>query len=102
MLFCIFAFARTTATLLVASLLLPVTVEEISLQQGPTLLLAGPIVFRFIFVVSVAVVPRRSVGLPGSQTDPAEVRLASLVLADHVVAATVLLYGGVTLQRTIQ
>ena len=32
---------------------LPVTVEEISLQQGPALLLAGPIVFRFIFVVSI-------------------------------------------------
>ena len=38
---------------------------------------------------------------PGSQTDPAEVRLASLVLADHVVAAPVLLYGGVTLRNTI-
>ena len=35
-------------------LLLPVTVEQISLQQGSTLLLAGPIVFRFIFVVSIA------------------------------------------------
>ena len=32
---------------------------------------------------------------PGSQADPAEVCLASLVLADHVVAAPVLLYGGV-------
>ena len=32
---------------------------------------------------------------PGSQADPAEVGLASLVLADHVVAAPVLLYGGV-------
>ena len=81
--------------------MLPVTVEEISLQQRPTLLLAGPIVFRLIFVVSVAVIPRRSVGLPGSQADPAEVRLASLVLADHVVAPSVLLYGGVTLRRAI-
>ena len=33
-------------------LLLPVTVEQISLQQGTTLLLAGPIVLRLIFVVS--------------------------------------------------
>ena len=33
-------------------ILLPVTVEQISLQQGSTLLLAGPIVFRLIFVVS--------------------------------------------------
>ena len=34
-------------------LLLPVTVEQISLQQGSTLLLAGPIVFRLVLVVSV-------------------------------------------------
>ena len=36
-------------------------------------------------------------GLPGPEADPAEVRLAGLVLANHVVAATVLLYGGVAL-----
>ena len=54
------------------------------------------------WMLPVAVVPGGAVRFPGSQTDPAEVCLASLVLADHVVAATVLLYGGVTLQRTIQ
>ena len=53
-------------------------------------------------MLPVAVVPGGAVRFPGSQTDPAEVCLASLVLADHVVAATVLLYGGVTLQRIIQ
>ena len=36
-------------------------------------------------------------GLPGSQAHPAEVRLAGLVLADHVVAAAVLLDGGAAL-----
>ena len=36
-------------------------------------------------------------GLPGSEADPAEVRLAALVLALHVVAAAVLLDGGATL-----
>ena len=98
---------------------LPVTVEQISLEQGPALLLTGPIVLGLLFVIStarlvstfqsrpdwmlpVAVVPGGAVRFPGSQTDPAEVCLASLVLADHVVAATVLLYGGVTLQRIIQ
>ena len=35
---------------------------------------------------------------PRPQTDPAEVRLAGLVLADHVIAAAVLLDGGVTLE----
>ena len=34
---------------------------------------------------------------PGAKTDPAEVRLAALVLALHVVAAAVLLDGGATL-----
>ena len=36
-------------------------------------------------------------GSPGAKTDPAEVRLAALVLALHVVAAAVLLDGGATL-----
>ena len=34
---------------------------------------------------------------PEAKTDPAEVRLAALVLALHVVAAAVLLDGGATL-----
>ena len=36
-------------------------------------------------------------GLPGPEADPAEVRLAGLVLADHVIAAAVLLDGGLAL-----
>lgn len=39
--------------------------------------------------------PGRSVGLPGAQTHPAELRLAVLVPTDHVVAALVLLDGDV-------
>lgn len=39
--------------------------------------------------------PGRSVGLPGAQTHPAELRLAVLVPTDHVVAAPVLLDGDV-------
>ena len=51
-------YLRGTQTFIIhlgfgGGLLLPVTVEQISLQQGSTLLLAGPIVFRFIFVVSI-------------------------------------------------
>ena len=38
-------------------------------------------------------------GLPWPQAHPAEVRLARLILADHVVAAPVLLYGGATLKQ---
>ena len=38
-------------------------------------------------------------GLPGPEADPAEVRLARLVLANHVVAAPVLLYRGAALKR---
>ena len=38
-------------------------------------------------------------GLPWPEADPAEVRLARLVLADHVVAAPVLLYRGAALKR---
>lgn len=37
--------------------------------------------------------PGRSVGFPGAQTHPAELRLAVLVPTDHVVAAPVLLDG---------
>ena len=36
--------------------------------------------------------------LPGPETHPAEVSLARLVLADHVVAAPVLLNSGSTLK----
>ena len=35
--------------------------------------------------------------LPGPEAHPAKVRLTGLVLADHVVAAAVLLDGGATL-----
>ena len=45
----------------------------------------------------VTVVPGRGVGSPGAKADPAEVSLAALVLAFHVVAAPVLLNGGATL-----
>ena len=79
-------------------MLLPVTVEQISLQHGPTFLLAVSVGLRLVLVVSVAVVPGGSVRFPRPQTDPAEVRLAGLVLADHVIAAAVLLDGGVTLE----
>lgn len=45
----------------------------------------------------VAVVPRAAMRLPRSQTHPTEVSFASLVLTNHVIAAPVLLNGGVTL-----
>ena len=45
----------------------------------------------------VTVVPGCGVGSPGAKADPAEVSLAALVLALHVVAAPVLLDGGAAL-----
>ena len=36
-------------------------------------------------------------GFPRPQTDPAKVRLAVLVFANHVITATILLYRHVTL-----
>ena len=78
--------------------LLPVTVEQVSLEHGPALLLVVSVGLGLVLVVSVTVVPGGAVRFPGAQTDPAEVCLASLVLADHVVAAAVLLDGGVALR----
>ena len=78
---------------------LPVTVEQVSLEHGPALLLVVSVGLGLVLVVSVAVVPGGAVGFPGAQTDPAEVCLASLVLADHMVAAAVLLDGGVALRE---
>ena len=45
----------------------------------------------------VTVVPGGGVWSPGSEADPAEVSLAALVLAFHVVAAPVLLDSGAAL-----
>ena len=39
--------------------------------------------------------------LPGSKADPAELRLATLILADHVVATAVLLDDGLTLRTLL-
>lgn len=50
----------------------------------------------------VTVVPAAAVRLPRPETDPAEVGLAVLVLADHVVAAAVLLDGHVALRALLR
>lgn len=79
-----------------------VAVEQIALQRcpGPLLRVAGR--FRFVLVVPVTVVPAAAVRLPGPEADPAEVRLAVLVLANHVVAAAVLLDGHVALRTLLR
>lgn len=41
-------------------------------------------------------------GLPRAETHPAELRLAVLVPAHHVVTATILLYGHMTLRTFLQ
>ena len=76
----------------------PVTVEQVSLEHRPALLLAVSVILGLVLIISVTVVPGGAMRFPRPQTDPAEVRLAGLVLADHVIAAAVLLDGGVTLE----
>lgn len=75
----------------------PIAVEEVPLQGTPTLLLVISVNSCLILVIPVAVVPGAGMWLPWSQAHPAEVRLAGLVLADHVVATSILLYGSSTL-----
>lgn len=68
-----------------------VAVEQVALQRRPRPLLSVASCLRFVFIVPVTVVPAATVRFPGPEADPAEVCLAVLVLAHHVVAATVLL-----------
>jgi len=75
----------------------PVAIEEIPLQGAPTLLLVIPVDPGLVLVIPVTIVPGACVWLPGSQTHPAEVGLARLILANHVIASSVLLYGSPTL-----
>ena len=106
----------------------PVAVEEVSLKGRSAGFLIVPVTLGFVLIVPVsdvhervsqcsplpvAVVPRATMWLPGSKAHPTEVSLdvgigkkigknlfylATLVLADHVVAASILLNGGSTLQ----
>ena len=78
----------------------PVTVEQVSLEHRPALLLAVSVILGLVLIISVTVVPGGAMGLPGAKTHPAKVRLAGLILAYHVVAAAVLLDGGVALNVT--
>jgi len=79
----------------------PVAVEEVPLQGTPALLLVVPINSCLVFIIPVTIVPGAGVWLPWSQTHPAKVRLARLVLANHVVASSVLLYGSSTLRALL-
>lgn len=74
---------------------LPIAIKQISLQCRSRFLLRVPRRLCLVLIIPIAVIPRTPVGLPWSQAHPAEVRLAVLVLADHVVAAAVLLDGDV-------
>ena len=74
-----------------------VAVEQVPLQILPRSLLSSPGRFSRFLVEVVAVVPGGTVGLPRSKAHPAKVVLARQVLANHVVAATVLLDDGLAL-----
>ena len=58
---------------------------------------AGCSAFPTLELLPVTVVPGGCVWSPGSEADPAEVGLAALVLAFHVVATPVLLDSGAAL-----
>lgn len=73
----------------------PVAIEEISLEGGTRFLLGVSRRLRFVLVVAITVVPRAAVGLPRPQTHPTKIGLAILVLADHVIAASILFNCGI-------
>lgn len=75
----------------------PIAVEQVPLQVFPGLLLPLPGLLGRILIIAVAIIPRRTVWLPRTQADPTEIVLAGKILADHVVAAPVLFYGGLAL-----
>jgi len=74
-----------------------VAVEEVALEGGSAGLLVVTVALRLVLVIPVAVVPGATMGLPGSKAHPAEIGLAALVFADHVVAPSILLDGSSTL-----
>lgn len=74
-----------------------VVVVQVALKSVSGFFLGIARLFRVVLVESVAIVPRGAVRLPRSQTHPAKFGPARLILADHVVAAAVFLYGHVTL-----
>lgn len=74
----------------------PVAIKQVPLQRRSRLLLSVSGRLCFVLVVSIATVPRRAVWFPWAQADPTKIGSARLVLADHVVAAAVLLNGHLT------
>jgi len=56
-------------------------------------LLGQPGLFGLLLIEAITAVPGRTMWLPGSQAHPAEIIAAGWILADHVIAATILLNG---------
>ena len=78
-------------------IVITLVIVQVTLQS-----LSGSILFAsgllgVVLVEAIAVVPGRAVRFPSSQTHPAEVVLARLILADDVIAPSVLLDRRVTL-----
>lgn len=77
-----------------------IAIEKVTQQGRSGLFLAFSSLFGLLLVVSVTIVPGRSVRLPRSQANPAKVSFASLVFANHVIAATIFFNDGAT-SRTL-
>lgn len=50
----------------------------------------------------VTIVPATAVRFPGAETHPAKVRLAVLILTDHMVTATILFYRNIALRTLLR
>jgi len=73
-----------------------VVIVQISGHRRAILLLGQSGLFGLLLVEAIAAVPGRTMWLPGSQAHPAEIIAAGWILADHVIAATILLNGHIT------
>ena len=66
-------------------------VVKVTLQGGSRAILVIARPLRVVFIEAIAVVPRRPMRLPRAQADPTEFIFTRLILADKMIAASILL-----------
>ena len=66
-------------------------VVKVTLQGGPRAVLIIARSLCIVLVETIAVVPRRSMRFPRAQADPTEFIFTRLILADQMIATSVLL-----------
>lgn len=72
--------------------ILPVAIEQVSLQCCTRLFLGISRSFGFIFIIPVTIIPGATVRFPRPQTYPTEVCFTVLVFTHHMITTTILLY----------